>query len=148
MNAVVHSICSVMSITAILLAVSNRRNLFVNCGRIKTSAMQNRWMAFPWLRGSIVLHSTRRPQDIMCRHQVYGHSKADDFTLLWIKRPAQLLIPLLKEKHYILTTNRCSQKKKSYVFCHFWYTGVGRNVGLCDAKGVCGIVSKPTEGSS
>jgi hypothetical protein len=42
MNAVViHSICSVMSISAILLAVSNRRDLSVNCGRIKTNAMQN-----------------------------------------------------------------------------------------------------------
>ena len=42
--------------------------------------------------------------------------------------------------------NRSSQKKDSYVFCHFWYKSVGRNVGLCVAKGVCGIVSKRTEG--
>jgi hypothetical protein len=29
--------------------------------------------------------------------QVYGYGEADDSTIVWQKRPVQLLIPLLKE---------------------------------------------------
>lgn len=86
--------------------------------------VRNRWKALPWLQESIVLLSTRRSRDVMCRNgQVYGYGEADDPTIVWQK---QLLIPLLKETNSITTVHLRAQK--TCVIFHCRSVKVGRDI--------------------
>lgn len=89
--------------------------------------VRNRWMALPWLHESIVLLSTRRSRDTTCRSgQVYGYGAADDSTIVWQKRPVQLLHPFLKQRNSITAVQWRAQKSCVILYC--MSVSVGRGI--------------------